>query len=185
MTKLMVNDDGVRDPYTKSVERFLELFETGFPESEEKRRLVKRLEEIATEAPLYRDTEAVELWLANALALSLTVTVPLRDRVMLSTLYQDCLRYSSTMGAEALAAQAVLEKAYAEASSDERALLASLAGARDDLFESPNSKHVAKSFDNAAMLLITQRRDLKRPTSGLFKVFMQNGSNFAHPSLAG
>lgn len=184
MTKLNVDDDGLRDPYTKAVERFLELFEDAFPDTDEKRVLVQLLVDCSPTGLFYKCSNQVDSYLLQAMTLANKVLVPARDRVMLSMLYQDCLRYSALMSPQVLNAQRLLEKAYSQASTDERALLASLAGARDDLFETPDSKQVVKSFDSAVLLIVSQRRSLKRSATALFKDFVKSTERFNHPALA-
>lgn len=185
MTKLLVNDDGIRDPYTRAVEKFIELLEDAFPPSVEKQKLVQAIVACATrEGLFYSNYKIVDSCLTNASSFANSLSVPMRDRVRLALLLEDCVNYSFTMSKKVMDSQALVEQAYSEASSDERALLASLAGARDNLFEASQIDTVVKDFDEALLLLIRRRRSLKRSTKALFKDLVQNSEKFNHPSFA-
>jgi hypothetical protein len=182
MTKLVVNDDGVRDPYTKAVERFLELLDEAFPESDEKATVCRLIRACSNDVGLYQKQEKLDTLLAEAVSSARNVAVPARDRVTLANHYHDCLRYSDAITPQLESAQRVVTEAYSEAFADERALLASLAAARDDLYESPKSKQSLKSFDSAVLLIVNQRRLLKRATN-LFSAFSVADGHFSHPSV--
>lgn len=180
----MIDDDGVRDPYTSAVERFLELFQEAIPDSAKKQSLLQFISNTGnTNGLFYKNAKEVDRLLEEAIKFANTFRVPARDRVMLTLLYENCLCYSSTMNGQALAAQKVLEKAHAGAASDERAMLASLAGARDGLFDAPASKKASKDFRDTVLMIAKRRQVEHRASAALFKGLSLMAEHFDSKTL--
>ena len=182
MDQFAINNDGIRDPYTLAVERFLELFDSAFPSPVKKQALVQFIGNTGdSDGLFYKSSKQVDKLLQDALSFAYTCNVPAKDRVMLAKLYEDCLRYSTTMNGKAVAAQKILEKAYDSASGDERALLFSLASARDGLFEAPASTKTFKDFKEAVLSIAKQRRTTNKASIDLFKGLEYLSEKFDQP----
>lgn len=179
-----INDDGLRDPYTKAVDHFLELFEKSMPPGKLTRDISDDIKLHADENKLfYKDRASLNELLHEAMIVTHSISFPHRDRILLAHAYENCEYYSKNISHRALKAQALLEKAYADSQNDERGFLSSLACSRDSLFETPDSEQVSSSFNDDILGLLKQRRSLNRSIGRLLDE-LQAFERSNHPSYA-
>src|SRR5690606_38281374 len=103
--------------------------------------------------------------------------VPARDRIMISSLHEECLRYSFKINQFTALAQKVTEKAYSTASFEERANLIKLATARDALFESPEKASLERDFENTLRIIADLRKASNNSGMSLYDDFMKQRSS--------